>query len=156
MTASIGISLFPSDAQDEESLTTNADAAMYAAKEEGCNGFRFHTGEIKTQSIERLMLETSLRRALERNELLLHYQPKRDLSRDSISRGRGPAALASSRSRSVAAQSLHPARRGDRPDRADRQMGARDRLRSEHGLAAPRPAGDTDCRKPVAPAVYRS
>jgi diguanylate cyclase (GGDEF)-like protein len=85
VTASIGISLFPSDAQDEESLTTNADAAMYAAKEEGRNGFRFHTGEIKTQSVERLMLETSLRRALERNEMLLHYQPKRDLSRGSIS-----------------------------------------------------------------------
>src|SRR5208282_3169657 len=85
VTASIGISLFPSDAQDEESLIRNADAAMYAAKEEGRNGFRFHSPEIKTQSIERLMLETSLRRALERNELLLYYQPKRDLSRGSIS-----------------------------------------------------------------------
>src|SRR5208282_1329057 len=63
VTASIGISLFPSDAQDEESLIKNADAAMYAAKEEGRNGLRFHSPEIKTQSIERLMLETSLRRA---------------------------------------------------------------------------------------------
>ena len=85
VTASIGISLFPSDAQDEESLVKNADAAMYAAKEEGRNDFRFHSPEIKTQSIERLMLETSLRRALERNELLLYYQPKRDLSRGGIS-----------------------------------------------------------------------
>jgi len=85
VTASIGISLFPSDALDEESLTRNADAAMYAAKHEGRNDFRFHSKEIKTQSIERLMLETSLRRALERNELLLYYQPKRDLSRGSIS-----------------------------------------------------------------------
>ncbi len=85
MTASIGISLFPSDAQDEESLTRNADAAMYAAKHEGRNDFRFHSKEIKTQSIERLMLETSLRRALERNELLLYYQPKRDLRRSGIS-----------------------------------------------------------------------
>ncbi len=85
VTASIGISLFPSDAQDEESLTKNADAAMYAVKEEGRNSFLFHSQEIKTQSIERLMLETSLRRALERNELLLYYQPKQDISRGSIS-----------------------------------------------------------------------
>jgi diguanylate cyclase (GGDEF)-like protein len=85
VTASIGISLFPSDAQDEESLTKNADAAMYAVKEQGRNNFLFHSQEIKTQSIERLMLETSLRHALERNELLLYYQPKQDLSRGSIS-----------------------------------------------------------------------
>jgi diguanylate cyclase (GGDEF)-like protein len=85
VTASIGISVFPSDAQDEESLTKNADAAMYAAKEEGRNNFRFHSRETKTQSIERLMLETSLRRALERNELVLYYQPKRDLRRGGIS-----------------------------------------------------------------------
>ena len=70
VTASIGISLFPSDAQDEETLTKNADAAMYAVKEEGRNSFLFHSREIKTQSIERLMLETSLRRALERDELV--------------------------------------------------------------------------------------
>ena len=85
VTASIGISLFPSDAQDGETLIKNADAAMYAAKQEGRNDFRFHSAEIKTQSIERLMLETSLRRALERNELLLYYQPKRDLGRGGIS-----------------------------------------------------------------------
>ena len=85
VTASIGISLFPSDAEDEESLIKNTDAAMYAVKEEGRNNFLFHSQQIKTQSIERLMLETSLRHALERNELLLYYQPKQDLSRGSIS-----------------------------------------------------------------------
>ncbi len=85
VTASIGISLFPSDAQDGETLIKNADAAMYAAKEDGHNAFRFHSPEIKNQSLERLMLETSLRRALERNELLLYYQPKRDLGRGGIS-----------------------------------------------------------------------
>jgi diguanylate cyclase (GGDEF)-like protein len=84
VTASIGISLFPSDAQDEESLTKNADAAMYAAKEDGRNNFLFHSRELKTQSIERLMLETNLRRAIERNELVLYYQPKQDLSRGGI------------------------------------------------------------------------
>jgi diguanylate cyclase (GGDEF)-like protein len=85
VTASIGISMFPSDAQDEESLTKNADAAMYAAKEDGRNNILFHSQEMKTQSIERLMLETSLQQAIERNELLLYYQPKQDLSHGSIS-----------------------------------------------------------------------
>jgi diguanylate cyclase (GGDEF)-like protein len=85
VTASIGASLFPSDADNEVTLTKNAEAAMYAAKEAGRNTFLLHSEEIKTQSIERLMLETGLRRALERNEFVLHYQPKRDLKRDGIS-----------------------------------------------------------------------
>ncbi len=85
ITASIGISMFPADALDEESLIKNADAAMYLAKEDGRNGFRFHFQDITTQSIERLTLEASLRGALERNELLLHYQPKQDLRRGAIS-----------------------------------------------------------------------
>jgi diguanylate cyclase (GGDEF)-like protein len=85
LTASIGASLFPSDAKDEGTLTKNAEAAMYAAKEAGRNTFLLHSDEIKTQSIERLMLETGLRRALERNEFVLHYQPKRDLKDGGIS-----------------------------------------------------------------------
>ena len=79
ITGSIGISTFPTDALDEETLIKNADAAMYVAKEEGRNGFRFHFQDITSQSIERLTLEASLRGALERDELLLHYQPKQDL-----------------------------------------------------------------------------
>jgi diguanylate cyclase (GGDEF)-like protein len=85
VTASIGASLYPSDAGDEVTLTKNAEAAMYAAKEAGRNTFLLHSEEIKTQSIERLMLETGLRRALERNEFVLHYQPKRDLKGNGIS-----------------------------------------------------------------------
>jgi diguanylate cyclase (GGDEF)-like protein len=85
VTASIGASLFPSDANDEVTLTKNAEAAMYAAKEAGRNTFVVHSEEIKTQSIERLMLETGLRRALERNEFVLYYQPKRDLKGGGIS-----------------------------------------------------------------------
>ncbi len=84
ITASIGISMFPTDALDEEALIKNADAAMYVAKEEGRNGFRFHFQDITSQSIERLTLEASLRGALERNELLLHYQPKQDLGHGGI------------------------------------------------------------------------
>jgi EAL domain-containing protein (putative c-di-GMP-specific phosphodiesterase class I) len=79
-TASIGIAMFPADGTDAQTLTKNADMAMYLAKEDGKNGFHFFTkATAKTPSIQRLMLETSLRHALERNEFSLHYQPKVDL-----------------------------------------------------------------------------
>jgi diguanylate cyclase (GGDEF)-like protein len=75
-TGSIGIAIFPDNGGDAETLTKNADMAMYLAKEEGKNDFRFYSPEIKSQSIERLMLESSLRHALELNQFTLHYQPK--------------------------------------------------------------------------------
>lgn len=75
-TGSIGIAVFPDNGSDAQILTKNADMAMYLAKEEGKNDFRFYSPEIKTQSIERLMLESSLRQALELNQFVLHYQPK--------------------------------------------------------------------------------
>jgi diguanylate cyclase (GGDEF)-like protein len=84
VTASIGISMYPADAQDEPTLMKNADIAMYAAKEEGKNNFQFYSAEIQSQSLERLTLETCLRRALERNEFSLHYQAKVDLKTGSI------------------------------------------------------------------------
>jgi diguanylate cyclase (GGDEF)-like protein len=83
-TASIGIAMYPSDGGDVQALTKNADMAMYLAKEDGKNGFRFFTKEVKTQSIERLTLETALRRALERDQFALHYQPKVDLATGQI------------------------------------------------------------------------
>lgn len=79
VTASIGISLFPSDAADEQSLMKNADMAMYFAKREGKNNFQFYSREITTPSLVNLMIESNLRRALENNELTIHYQPKVDL-----------------------------------------------------------------------------
>jgi len=79
VTASVGIALFPADGDSHQSLMKNADIAMYLAKEEGKNNFQFYSKDIKTQSLERMTLETNLRRALERNEFTLHYQAKRDL-----------------------------------------------------------------------------
>ena len=78
-TASIGIAIYPSDGADAQALTKNADMAMYLAKEDGKNGFRFFRRDVKVQSIERLTLETALRRALERDQFSLHYQPKVDM-----------------------------------------------------------------------------
>ncbi len=83
-TASIGIAMYPSDGTDMQTLTKNADIAMYLAKEDGKNGFRFFTREFKTQSIERLTLESALRRALERDQFTLHYQPKIDMASGQI------------------------------------------------------------------------
>ena len=79
-TASIGIAMYPTDGTDVHTLTKNADMAMYLAKEDGKNNFRFFNKEVRMQSIERLTLETCLRHALERNEFSLHYQPKVDLA----------------------------------------------------------------------------
>jgi predicted signal transduction protein with EAL and GGDEF domain len=84
VTASIGISVFPDDAQDETALMTHADIAMYHAKEEGKNNFQFYDGRLETLSLERLALESRLRRAIERNELSLHYQAKLDLASNAI------------------------------------------------------------------------
>jgi EAL domain-containing protein (putative c-di-GMP-specific phosphodiesterase class I) len=79
VTASIGICMYPADAQDEKALMKNADIAMYRAKEEGKNTYKFYSEETNVHSFERMALETSLRRALERNEFFLHYQAKLDL-----------------------------------------------------------------------------
>jgi diguanylate cyclase (GGDEF)-like protein len=83
-TASIGVAMFPNDGEDEATLTKNADMAMYRAKEEGKNGFRFFTRQDRMQSVERLVIEARLRQALERNEFVLHYQPKVDVATEQI------------------------------------------------------------------------
>jgi diguanylate cyclase (GGDEF)-like protein len=83
-TASIGIAVYPENGADAATLTKNADIAMYLAKEDGKNGFRFFSGEIKAQSIERLRLETELRRAVARQQFSLHYQPKVDMESGQI------------------------------------------------------------------------
>jgi diguanylate cyclase (GGDEF)-like protein len=85
VTASIGISTYPTDGADELTLTKNADIAMYQAKEDGKNNFQFYSEKLNANSLERLALESSLRHALERNEFELHYQAKRDTTSGRIS-----------------------------------------------------------------------
>lgn len=76
VTASIGISIYPQDGEDEQMLMKHADIAMYYAKEEGKNNYQFYSEEIQSQSAGRLAIETNLRTAIERNELSLDYQAK--------------------------------------------------------------------------------
>lgn len=78
ITCSIGISLFPVDGEDSDTLIQNADRAMYLSKAEGKNNYRFFTPAMKTQALERLELGNQFRHALERGEILLHYQAQID------------------------------------------------------------------------------
>jgi len=84
LTASIGICLYPQDGEDEQALMKNADAAMYRAKESGKNNYKFHHPATDRRSLERLAMETSLRRALERREFFLHYQPRLSLATGAV------------------------------------------------------------------------
>ena len=79
ITASVGVALYPQDAKDPETLMKSAELAMYRAKESGRNGYQLYTAEMQTRVTERLALEGKLRRALERGEFSLHYQPQVDL-----------------------------------------------------------------------------
>ncbi|WP_137894997.1 EAL domain-containing protein [Ramlibacter sp. 2FC] len=79
VTSSIGITVYPSDSADFDGLVKNADTAMYRAKGGGGNGYRFFTPEMNAKAGERLKMESGLRRALERNEFVVYYQPKVDL-----------------------------------------------------------------------------
>jgi diguanylate cyclase (GGDEF)-like protein/PAS domain S-box-containing protein len=76
LTASIGVSVYPDDGKDAETLIKNADTAMYQAKENGRQSYQFFKPAMNVRAVERQSIEESLRRALERKEFSLHYQPK--------------------------------------------------------------------------------
>ncbi|MFV1972986.1 MAG: putative bifunctional diguanylate cyclase/phosphodiesterase [Thiohalobacterales bacterium] len=84
ITTSIGVSIYPFDGADAETLVKHADISMYRAKELGRNKLVYYTAEMNAESRRQLVLETSLRKALDRGELKLVYQPKVDISRNRI------------------------------------------------------------------------
>src|ERR1700690_1467451 len=86
VSVSIGISTYPEAGEDAETMIKNADTAMYHAKERGRDNFQFFEKEMNLHAVERQSLEGDLRSALEREELLLHYQPKVDLKTGTITR----------------------------------------------------------------------
>ena len=80
LTASMGIAIYPRDGDNVIDLIRNADAALYEAKKAGGNTFEYYSSDMNTEAVERLMLKSKLRRAFERDELRLHYQPKYRIS----------------------------------------------------------------------------
>jgi diguanylate cyclase (GGDEF)-like protein/PAS domain S-box-containing protein len=90
ITTSIGVTLYPDDGDDPESLVRNADTAMYRAKEQGRDNVRLYAPAMNTKALERLSLEGRLRQALQNRELVVHYQPLIDLATGRI---RGAEAL---------------------------------------------------------------
>jgi diguanylate cyclase (GGDEF)-like protein len=84
VTASIGVSVYPEDGLDAETLIKNADTAMYQAKERGRQSYRFFEPEMNVRAVERQFIEEGLRNALERLEFVLHYQPVIDLATGEI------------------------------------------------------------------------
>jgi diguanylate cyclase (GGDEF)-like protein len=81
---SIGISIYPDDGQDAATLIKSADTAMYYAKENGRNIYKFFEPDMNARAVQRQSIEASLRRALERQEFVLHYQPKLNLQSGTI------------------------------------------------------------------------
>jgi diguanylate cyclase (GGDEF)-like protein/PAS domain S-box-containing protein len=84
VTTSIGISIYPTDGGDTETLIKNADTAMYHAKEKGRDNYQFFRREMNVRAVERQVIESNLRHALERQEFVLHYQPKVNLATGAI------------------------------------------------------------------------
>ena len=84
ITTSIGVSIYPEDGLDAETLVKNADTAMYQAKENGRQSYQFFKPAMNARAVERQSIEEGLRRALERQELSLHYQPKINLKTGAI------------------------------------------------------------------------
>jgi len=84
LTCSIGISLFPGDGEDGDMLLQNADSAMYKAKERGRNNYQFFTQDMHARAMLHLSRENALRKALQRTEMVLHYQPQFDVEKGGI------------------------------------------------------------------------
>lgn len=84
LTCSIGISLYPNDGSDGDILLQNADSAMYKAKDRGRNNYQFFTQDMHVRAMQHLSRENALRKALQRTEMVLHYQPQFDVKKGGV------------------------------------------------------------------------
>ncbi len=156
VTASIGISTYPDDCQDAPALLKNADIAMYRAKDQGRNAFQFYSAKMNTHSDERLFIESGLRYALQREELVLHYQPQVDIATGTIT---GMEALVRWQHPEFGlmppGKFIHSNRRGNRIDRVHRRVGAAYGLRRAAQLDGARIAACQNGRQSFAAAVHQ-
>ena len=148
VTTSIGVSVYPDDGVDAETLIKNADTAMYQAKENGRQSYQFFKPAMNVRAVERQSIEESLRRALERREFVAAL-PAEDRPADRGDHRRGSACSAGripTRGRSPRRSSF-PIAEDCGLIRADRQLGASRRLRAGPGLGRRGPAPGDDGRE---------
>ena len=140
ITTSIGVSVYPDDGLDAETLIKNADTAMYQAKENGRQSYQFFKPAMNVRAVERQSIEEGLRRALERQEFALHYQPKINLKTGAITGAEALLRWTHPDSRVDLSGAVHSGCGRLRPDSADRQLGSSRSVRAGPGLAGCRPA----------------
>ena len=115
--------MYPLDDGEESQLLQNADMAMYLAKKEGPNNYKFFTPSMNTELQEHMALVADLHQALKRGEFVLHYQPLVNLQDEKTDREGGADPLAAPRARAPPSGELSRRRRGGRPDRPRRHVG---------------------------------
>ena len=151
--ASIGVTLFPADGDNTDILMRNADVAMYNAKWRGRDNYQFYTAEMNDRALVKMQLESRLRGALERNEFILHFQPKVSIEFGVVSGFEAAARAGSRRALRSWAGRFHSSAGGDRSHPARRRVGAARGLRSACALAGERPEAGPDRDQPVGAAA---
>ncbi len=147
VTPSIGISLYPTNGEDVDTLLRNADLAMYFAKRKAPGMFAFFDPSMNDIALHRFTLEARLRGALERGEFTLHYQPQFDVASGTVSGMEALLALDQRAPGRGAALGVHSGGGGDRTRPADRRMGLEDGLPAGKNLARRGPADPSHGRQ---------
>ena len=156
VTASLGVAVYPDHGDSVEALLKNADAAMYRAKEDGRDTFRFFAREMSANVLDRLSVESELRNALVEGQLLAHYQPHPPRGHPRGARPGGARTLEPSLAGPALPRGVPAPRRDERRDRPPRELHALDGPRPAPRVARPRllpPRGVRERLRPPVPAL---